>query len=273
MPQLQDPARRRPIGEDLGRIWRRRHFMAYTAMSELRSQEMDTFLGAGWHLLSPALHISVYYVVFGLLLGTNRGLGDKFLPFLAIGVFAFDFMRKTVITGSKSLVKNRGFIESIPFPRATLPISAMVTEAVAYLPATIVMIGVVLLGGEPLTLKWAVIPAIFVFQAMFSTGLGLAAARITFQMRDFQNILPILFRFAFYLSGVLHLMEEYLEPGTLLDLVSLNPFYAFISLYRWAFMELPISTPTIASAIGWALVAPVVGYLWFRRKEREYGRE
>jgi teichoic acid transport system permease protein len=81
LPELLDPSRRRPLREDLRRIWSRRDFVWYSALSELRTQQTDTVLGNVWHLLNPALQISVYFVVFGLILGTDRGI-DNFLPFL-----------------------------------------------------------------------------------------------------------------------------------------------------------------------------------------------
>lgn len=271
-PPLRDPARRRPVPEDLRRIWARRHFIWYSAVSDLRAREMDTALGNAWHLLSPALHIAVYYVVFGLLLGTDRGL-DNFLPFLAIGVFSFDFMRRTVIGGGKSLAQSRGLIESIPFPRAMLPLSVTVVETIALIPPAIVIAVLSAAAGGGVSLRWLTILPIFAIQCLFSTGLGFVAARLTFHIRDFDNVIPILFRLAFYMSGVLHLMEEYVTDPTLLTLVNLNPFYAYISLYRWALMGLPVDPMLVTSAMVWALAASIGGYLWFQRKEKEYGRE
>lgn len=246
--------------------------MLFAAGSDLRTQEMDTVLGNVWHLLNPALQITVYYVVFGLMLGTDRGV-DNFLPFLAIGIFGFSYMRKVIMGGAKSLRKNRGLIHSIAAPRAIFPMSVVLTEAAAFVFPFMVLLFVAVITGESPSLRWLMMIPIFVGQSMFALGFAFIAARITFYFRDFENILEFLFRMAFYFSGVLFYVDKFVHNPTARQIVDLNPFLDFISLYRWAVQGLPVSTRLVVSAIGWSVLAPVLGYLWFQRRERDYGRE
>ncbi|MEX0825677.1 MAG: hypothetical protein WD184_02810 [Acidimicrobiia bacterium] len=270
--ELQDPSRRRPIREDLLRLWSRRHFVMFAAVSNLHSQQMDTVLGNVWHLLNPAWQVLVYYIIFGLILEIDRGVGN-FLPFLAIGIFAFQYMRKSIVGAARSLISNRGLIQSIAFPRATLPIAVTASEAAAFLAPAIVMLAVALLTGETLSLRWLLILPIFGLQTLFVVGAAFIAARITFYFRDFENILDFLFRMAFYFSGVLFLVERFVQDGTVRALANLNPLLDYISLYRWAVMDMPVTRLLVISAFSWALITPVVGYVWFQRRERDYGRE
>lgn len=269
---LADPSRRRPVAEDLRRIWERRSFLLFAAGSDLRTQEMDTVLGNVWHLLNPTLAIIVYYVVFGLLLGTDRGV-DNFLPFLAIGVFTYANMRKVIVGGARSLHKNRGLIHSISAPRAIFPITVMLTEAAAFVFPFVVMLAVALITGESPSWRWLVMIPIFVAQSMFALGMGFIAARITFYFRDFENILDFLFRMAFYFSGVLFYVDKFVRNPTARQVADLNPLLDFISLYRWAVLDQPIGTRLLVSTAVWTIAAPVLGYLWFQRRERDYGRE
>jgi len=269
---LSDPSRRRPVVEDLRRIWARRDFLLFAAGSDLRAQEMDTVLGNTWHLLNPVLQILVYFLVFGLILGTDRGV-PNFLPFLAIGIFTFSYMRKVIIGGAKSLHKNRGLIHSISAPRAIFPIAVMLTEAAAFAFPFLVMLFVAVVTGESLAWRWLMMIPIFVAQSLFAVGLGFIAARITFYFRDFENILDFLFRMAFYFSGVLFFVDKFVKDPTARRIADLNPLLDFISLYRWAVLGFPVGTRLIVSALAWTLIAPVAGYLWFQRRERDYGRE
>ena len=269
---LADPSRRRPVLEDLQRIWERRDFLLFAAGSDLRTQEVDTVLGNVWQLLNPALQIIVYYVVFGLILGTDRGVGN-FLPFLAIGIFGFSYMRKVIMGGARALFKNRGLIHSISAPRAIFPISVMLTEAAAFVFPFMVMLVVSVVTGESISLRWLVMIPIFVLQSMFALGFGFIAARVTFYFRDFENILEFLFRMAFYFSGVLFYVDKFVQDPTARQIADLNPLLDYISLYRWAVMGLPVGRRLLLSAICWSILSPVVGYLWFQRRERDYGRE
>jgi teichoic acid transport system permease protein len=88
----------------LRRLWERREYAWHVPRSDLRSQQMNTVLGNAWHLLNPILSIAVYYVIFGLVLQTDRGV-TNFIAFLAVGVFVFQFTQKSTTSGSNSIVR------------------------------------------------------------------------------------------------------------------------------------------------------------------------
>ena len=117
----------------ISKLAERREFIIKVPKHELRSQQMGTLLGNVWHLLNPILSIAVYALIFGVILKVDRGV-NNFVSFVAVGVFIFSFTQKSVITGSQSLIKNRGLIRSISFPRALLPITSVTTEFLAFLP-------------------------------------------------------------------------------------------------------------------------------------------
>jgi teichoic acid transport system permease protein len=267
---LHDPTENRSLREDLSRIWKRRGYVVYSSVSDLRAKEMDTVLGNLWHLLNPALRVLVYFVIFGVILGTNRGV-DNFLPFVAIGVFSYSFMRSSIVGGARSIVGSRGLIQSFDFPRALLPISSTGAELAGFMPPMIVMFAVALGTGERLSWRWLLIPAILVLQVMFSLGMAFFAARLTFHFPDFNNILEFVFRMAFYFSGVLFLVDRYVTDPILRTIADLNPLLDYLSLYRWAIMDMPVSQILVVSAFGWALLALPIGYLWFRKRETSYG--
>ncbi|MTV27256.1 ABC transporter permease [Nitriliruptoraceae bacterium ZYF776] len=257
-------------------LWQRREFAWHTARGELQSQHLDTVLGNLWHLINPILLISVYYLVFGLILGSDRGLPEGlFLPFLAVGVFTFQFSQKAVIGGARTISSNQGLIRTLQFPRALLPISTVLRETMGYATAFIVMFGVVLLRDPLPRWMWLLVPVAFGLQLMFTLGLTFVSARLTDRYRDLENLLPFLFRLMFYASGVLFRIDAYLDDPLVARLFLLNPFYVFVTLPRHLFFREynPPNTDWMWVSAGlWAVVALVVGLLVFRAGEREYGR-
>lgn len=275
-PALQRLGGTLPLRRYVAGVWERRAFAWDTAQSELRSQHMDSVLGNAWHLLNPLMLVGVYYLVFGVVLQTDRGVGEEFLPFLAIGIFHYQWSQKSVIGGARSITSNEGLIRSLQFPRALLPVATVLREAMAFAPAMAVMLLIVVLNGRLPSWSWLLLAPLVVLQALFNLGAAFVAARLTDRFRDIENVLPYLFRLGFYGSGVIFAIDGYLEDRApeLLPWFTINPFYSVLSLAR---DQLLVYTPAHAplmwvSITVWSLVGVVVGLMVFRGGEREYGR-
>jgi teichoic acid transport system permease protein len=264
-------------------LWRLREFLLEVPRSELRARNMNTVLGNLWYLLSPILQVGVYFLVFGKLLDVSRGL-NNFLGFLTLGVFLFRFSQQATMAGARSLTTNGSLIRSIRFPRASLPISAVSAEVIALMPALLVALGIALLTGESVTWTWILLIPYTALLVMFTMGVAFVAARLNETFRDIQQILPIMFRLLFYLSGILYSVERFSEPDALgklppdwvLSLANyfpLNPFYALTTLAKSAVLAEVSAPPEIwISATLWAFGALGFGFIFFKRGERRYGR-
>src|SRR5579875_1476239 len=121
-PGLHRAGARLPVAEYTQRLWFRRWFVAAYASASNAVGYEGNFLGQAWQLLTPLLNILVYYLIFGLLLHTNRGV-QNYIAFLSVGVFVFSFMQTSLISGSKSITGNIGLVRALQFPRAVLPVS------------------------------------------------------------------------------------------------------------------------------------------------------
>ncbi|MDQ3707801.1 MAG: ABC transporter permease [Actinomycetota bacterium] len=251
-------------------LWGRRQFAIAIAVGEVRSQHMNTALGNVWLVLNPLLQMGVYYLVFGVIIGTDRGV-DNFLAFLAVGVFLFHYTQRSIMAGAKSLLKNQGLIRSIQFPRAVLPLATVLAHGLSFLPAAAVMIGIALVTGESLHWTWLLLVALFAVQTVFNIGMAFITARMTDRFPDMQNVLPFVFRLLFYMSGVLFLATRYVSAETLVWF-QLNPVYAMISTGRGIILEGTLNGVLWLSAGGWAIFALVTGFFVFRAGERDYGR-
>lgn len=268
---LRDAREAERLPSYLRGIWDRRHYIAYVSKSALRARQINSVLGNLWHLLNPLLSISVFFLFFGLVLKTTRGV-DNFLGYLSIGIFVYSYSQKCATTGAKSLVKYRGLMNLISFPRATLPITTTVTEAFATISPFVVMFMVALATGESPALTWLLVVPFFVIQTAFNAGLAMITARAVSHLADVQQILPFIFRLGFYFSGVLFNVNAYVEGKSYELIFRLNPLYCFLEIYRGAILGgTAIDWALVAIASGWSVGILVVGFWWFRRAEDTYG--
>ena len=250
----------------------RRSYAWFVAVSELRSRQAASTLGNVWHLLNPILQMLVYWLVFGLLVDGVAREVENYVLFLAVGVFLYlDFQRAT-IAGASSIPNNKGLIRSLHFPRALVPITAVLTESLAAVPNVCVIYATAVLTGAPFRWTWLCLPFVFASQFFLNIGAGLVAARASAHLSDLQQILPFLFRLGFYFSGVLFAVEAFASESQL-RLFEVNPAYCFIQIGRWTMMGGDLNTAWVISGAVWMVTLPVISLLWFQKGEELYGRD
>lgn len=266
------------LREYLAQLWERRDFLITIPLSDLRAQNQNTVLGSLWHVLNPIFLAGVYYLVFGVILGARRGI-PNYPAFLVTGIMTFHFTQKCIMSGARTVVSNIRLIQSLAFPRALLPVSSTITETLAHGPSLLALMALVLITTQQWpTLSWLWLLPIAVLQAAFGLGLAFLTSRMTFHFRDTAQFLPYLLRIWMYLSGVFF-AADFVPAGWPRFVFSINPMFLFISLNRTAVMppdpDLSISPWGTAEMWGlagaWTLVMVVVGFVYFRARETEYG--
>lgn len=273
LPELRDAHEAEKLGPYLRDVRSRWSYIRHVAMNELRSRQATNVLGGLWHLLNPALSIAVYYLVFGVILQTDRGV-DDFLAFLTIGLFVFQYGQKCTIDGARSVVSNRGLIKAVRFPRVILPLTSTATEALAAIPTFLVAYVVAAASGITPTWRWLMLPFILLLMTMFNAGSAMVAGRLTTHFADTTQLLPFAFRLLLYVSGVIFSVDAYVDNNPLANtLFTLNPYYCFITLARWSIMAGNLQTDLLVSATVWSFVLLACGFLWFRAAEETYARD
>jgi teichoic acid transport system permease protein len=264
---------RLPLGEYTRELWRRRRFItAYSTASNAVGYERS-FLGQAWQVLTPLLNVAVYYLIFGLLLHTNRGI-HNFIAYLAVGVFVFSFCTGSVTAGAKAITGNLGLVRALQFPRAVLPVSTTLVALLQLIYSLVIMVPIVLITGERPRWQWfELIPAIGL-QSMFCLGLAFVMARIGAKVPDTVQTLPFVTRVWMYMSGVMFSVNQVAKGHApwVHTVLSVNPGNLFVSLPRHALIAgNPIGFSHWLQAAAWAVGMLVVGCVYFWRGEEEYG--
>lgn len=258
-------------------LWRYREFITTYANGRSIAAYGHARLGRLWQLLTPLMNAAVYFLIFGLILGTSRDV-DNFIGYLCVGMFVFAYTSGTAGSGVTSISGSVGIVRALEFPRASLPIATAIMQAQNMLLSMLVLVGVILASGEPLTADWIFVVPAFALQSCFNLGLGLFLARLGSKLPDLRQVLPSVLRVWMYSSGVLYSVDYFTRhlPQPVAEVLHANPALVFIEFYRYALMEnVPLaSTFSELWILGgaWAAVSLLFGFLYFWRGEPEYGR-
>jgi teichoic acid transport system permease protein len=255
-------------------VWSRRDFIVAMASGRNTAAYQNTALGRMWQVLAPILNALVYYVVFGLLLNTKKGV-PNFIAFLIIGVFTFTYTQRCVTGGTKAIANNRQLIRAVHFPRAVLPLAVVIQEIQQQIVSLMIMFVIVLATGEQLTWLWIGVVPIMLMQSMFNAGLCLMVARWTAASADVTQLVPFVMHTWRYLSGVFYSIAVFTKgsPPWVRELMYANPATTYIELMRDVLMTSHLAPRILwAYALAWGVGVLLVGFFVFFRAEESYAR-
>jgi teichoic acid transport system permease protein len=311
---LRPSAARPPVLAYLRQLWNRWAFIMAFATARNIAMYTEARLGQLWQVLTPLLNVAVYWLIFGVILNTSKGIPD-FISFLVVGVFVFNFTQRAFISTSTVIPNSLPLIRALQFPRAALPLAYVIIELQQMALSMAVLIVIILVRGEPVTWYWLLAIPALVLQTIFNVGVGMFVARLGSTVNDFSQLLPFLLRTWMYLSGVLFSVLTLSQSSfgkrhhELVAVLQLNPAAIYITLMRNAMLRsqrlsAPGAKPANATichkwpgtvkdphyyasawcsavinpshlwyyAIGWAVVAVIIGFFFFWRAEAKYGR-
>ncbi len=254
-------------------VWAHRGFLMTMSSADFVARHQQNYLGQIWTVLNPLLLGAAYYIVFGKILRTDKGAEDNFVQMLIIGLFSFLFIAAGMNYGAKALIGNMNVVRALRFPRVVLPISVVITELLAALPAFFVAMIVAVVAGEPVTWKWLLYPVAIMIVYVMTTGLAMIAAAFVYRVRDAANLIPLMTRMLRYVSGVFFVLPAY-TSGVGGFLLQYQPVSVSLTMMRQALMEsFELTWAVWLTAGGWAIGLFFVGFVVFWRSEATYGRQ
>lgn len=268
------------LPEYVRQLWARRHFIGAFATAKLTAQYSQAKLGQVWQVMTPLLNAAVYYLIFGVLLGTKKGVPD-YIPFLVTGVFVWTFTQSSILAGTRAISGNLGLVRALHFPRAALPISFCLQQLQQLLFSMAALAVILLAVGVPPAVSWVLVIPALTLQFVFNAGVSMIMARLGAKTPDIAQLMPFVLRTWMYVSGVMWSIDQLVKkhhdwPAWASTLLQSNPAAVYIDLMRYALIDsfhasqLPPHVWPLAA--GWALVAGVGGFIYFWKAEETYGR-
>jgi teichoic acid transport system permease protein len=256
-----------PIGPYVRELWRRRQFALELARTNLRSQHFNTALGQLWLVVNPLLLGFIYFLLVDIVGSGNRGA--DFLAHLMLGLFAFRLVSTSVTEGARSVVGGGRLILNTAFPRTLLPLAAVMTSFMRFLPTLAVYAPLHVIAGLAIgpRLLWAI--PIVALLVVLASGAAMLIAAVQVYFRDVRNFLPYFLRIWLYVSPVLYYAHE--VPDRFKPIIAANPLYPLLgSLSDVVNQGENPSVTFLLWGLGWALGILVIGGAFFISREREF---
>src|SRR6056297_880614 len=129
----------------------------------LKSEASRTYLSFLWWILEPVMTMSVFYVVFGVLLNRRT---DDFIAFLLVGLVTWQWFSNTISHGMSAIHHNSRVILSVDIPKEIFPLIEILMDVVKFSLVLVLLLGFLWIFGFPVNPQYFALPGLLVIQFM-----------------------------------------------------------------------------------------------------------
>jgi lipopolysaccharide transport system permease protein len=251
-------------------IVRYREALRHMVARDLKVRYSYSVLGVAWGLLSPLLMTLVYSVVFSFLVPTTI---ESFPVFILAGLLPWQFFSTTLVSTTGAITANAMLINRVYFPREVLPLANLLSNAVNFLLALVMLFVFILVFRVPLTVHLLWLPVLITLQVALTMGLGLFLSTVNVFFRDTQQIVDIVTLAWFFLTPVIYPLDS--VPAHLrLLFQTINPMAGLVVAYRdILYYGHSPNQSVLAIVTALAVLSLLLGSLTFRRLSPAFAEE
>jgi lipopolysaccharide transport system permease protein len=261
-----------------GQISKHRELLSRFVWWEVNDRYRGSALGILWTILVPLLRLSVYILVFSILLGgkktiwgleSNLDVGAMiFCGFLMFNVFA-----ESVGKAPRIMWVNKSYVKNIIFPLEIIPVTGVGVAAVHSVIGMGVLVALEILVNGAIHWTLIYLPLVFMPLIFFSSGLSWFLATLGVFNRDIDNLMQSLIQMLFLLSAIIFPLNRliHLFPEQWQWLVRLNVLASIVEDARRVVLKgLAPDWFWLNIDLGVSFLLMLAGYACFMHFKRQF---
>lgn len=211
---------------DMKKYW---GYSVYEAKSKLKSEVANSYLNWIWWILEPLCLMLIYAFVFGFLFKHKQEYYNVYI-FLALAIW--DFFNRCVKASVKIVKNNKAIVTKVYLPKYALVISNMMVNAFKMAVCLVIVFAMFAIYRIPLSWHLVEMLPVLAITMLFTFGCCCILLHLGVFIEDMQNIINIVLRFVFYLTGIFYNIKASIPHPYADILLSCNPLALFIDAIR-----------------------------------------
>jgi len=247
-------------------VFENRNLLKHLIGRDFKNTYHGHILGYTWSMLEPLLFTGIFYMVLIIL----RNSPDNLMPLkIMLGILMYSAFSRTAQACTLSLTRNSALIQQIYFPREIILVAISGFQSIRLALSLIIVVPYMIYASLAPTSFLLLLPLAAVSAVLFGQGIGMLLVIVHVRFRDTEQILALIIRAGFYLSGVFYGAEH--VPTEWLEIFFLNPIAVFIEMGRCAiFGDIGVlEVRHITRAVIVSLATFYLGSIVFMRNERK----
>lgn len=238
-------------------------FSIVSARCQLKAEVANSYLNWIWWILDPLCFMLIYTFIFGYMFNAS----EPYFPcFIFIGLSMWDFFNRNLKNSIKIVKANKAIVSKVYFPKFILILTKIWCNGFKMLISFCIVVLMMLVYGVSVTWNVLWFFPIILTLGLFSFGLSCFLMHFGVYVEDLSNVVNIVLRFLFYLTGIFYNIETRL-PGIGLQLNRYNPIACLITAMRQSLLY--SQTPDLIMLLFWFLVSILLSIAGLRKIYKE----
>jgi ABC-type polysaccharide/polyol phosphate export permease len=212
--------------ENLKRVYSSKDIILRLAFTDLKIRYAGSYLGILWSLLEPLLLISVYSIVFPLILKVS--FLDWFLFFIC-GLIPFRYFKKGVMESTTCLVDYSSILEKSRMNAENIIYAKSISNLVYFFIELLIIFILTSFFVRP-SFFILFLPIAILISFLLNLGFGFYFSVLYPRMRDIVYILTIFFEALMFLTPIVYRIEHI--PSLYRGVYLLNPIARLVYVYQ-----------------------------------------
>src|SRR5882762_3595666 len=257
----------RALSLNVRELWQYRELFYFFTWRDIKVKYKQTILGVVWVVLQPVMTVLIFSLFFGRALNVPSE-GIDYPVFVFSGLLLWTVFSTGISSAGNSMVANAQIIKKIYFPRLIIPIAAILVSLFDFLVSFFVFLILVIAYGTHINIAQALLywPLAILLMVMGTLGLSCWLAALNVKYRDFRYIIPFFIQALLFLTPVIYPLSI-IHISWINTVLSLNPMYGPIALFRLPFMAGSPDFLLIEMSIGSSFLLALTGIFYFRKTE------
>ncbi len=249
-------------------LWVYRELLYFLTWRDIKVRYKQTVLGAAWAIIQPFFTMVVFSLFFGHLAKMPSD-GIPYPIFAYAALVPWTFFANGLTQSSNSLVNSANLLKKVYFPRLVIPISSVISGAVDFVLAFIVLLGMMLFYGLAPTVNIIWLPFLVLLAFITALGVGLWFSAMNVQFRDIRYTIPFVVQFWLFATPIVYPSSLLSEPWR--TVYALNPMVGVVEGFRWALLgtDTAPGMMIVVSTLA-ALLIFIGGLFYFKRMEKSF---
>ena len=238
-------------------------FSLFSARAQLKTEVANSYLNWVWWVLDPLCFMLIYTFIFGYVFNSK----EQYFPvFIFIGLSMWDFFNKTLTNSVKIVKNNQSIVSKVYLPKYVLILIKIWVNGFKMMVSFGIVILMMVLFRIPISWNVLYFFPIVVTLGIFTFGCGCFLLHYGVYVEDLSNVVAIVLRFAFYLTGIFYNIEKRIpEYGD--QLTRYNPMAYLINSARQCLIY--EMTPGRKLLLLWLAVSLIIAAAGIRKIYKE----